>query len=351
MISILHARAGIPRFTRLLRTGEPAKIVAFGTSLTLGNAYLDRLPRALDAAYPAARCTLINRGRNGYMTMAGAFRVAEDVLPHAPDLALIEFAHNDVTEVLVEYIASALEGMLAQIRGSYPNCEFAFVYLALPGTAEAGPTAAMSVYEAVANACGIPSFDLATYSEALVRAGSAVWYGDLERALTVDGIHHAPAASALLGEPFAAGFLQLLDAGGDGPHILPPRASALLTVSRIRAADRLSSGVWEVRALAPTELRGAGIDEEGVAEAREAGATVRVAFTGSNAFAWVSGAGVFGVRILETNERFRIGVDAVAKWFWCSLMETHAAGHYTLEIVALDAGLLIGDICFSGTFE
>jgi lysophospholipase L1-like esterase len=346
---ILSRRAGIPRFAGLLRAGEAATAVAFGTSLTLGGAYLDRLPAALQAAHPRARVTLINRGRNGYMTLGAAFRVFEDVLAHAPDLVIIEFAHNDVTQVLIDYIPSALEGMLAQIRAAFPACEFVFVYLALPGTADEGPTPAMCAYEAVADAYGIPSFDLARLAEGLVAQRRAIWYGDGAPALTVDGIHHGPAAAELLGEPFAAAFLELLEAPGDGPARRAPRSDALTTVTRTRAADRLSSGVWEVRALRAAERRGAGIDEEGLAEARESGASLRVKFAGTNAFAWVSGWGVLGVRIVETDARYRVGVDSAGKWWLCSLMETQPAAPYTLEVIALNAGLLIGDISIAGT--
>jgi lysophospholipase L1-like esterase len=346
---ILNRRAGIPRFERLLRAGESATVVAFGTSLTLGGAYLTRLPAALRRAYGDTRFELINRGRNGYMTLGAAFRVTDDVLPYAPDLVIIEFAHNDVVQVFIDYISSALEGMLGQIRAVFPACEFVFVYLALPGSAEARATPAMSAYEAVANEYGIPSFDLARLSEELVAQRRAIWYGDGAPALTVDGIHHGPAAADLLGEPFAAAFLDLLAAPGDGPAIRAPRAGALTTVTRVRGAERLSTGVWEVRALSAAEQRGAGIDEEGLAEAREPGASIRVSFAGTNAFAWVSGSGVLGVRVVETDARYRVAVDAVKKWWLCSLMETHPATHYTLEVIALNAGLLIGDLCIAGT--
>jgi lysophospholipase L1-like esterase len=347
--AILHRRAGIPRFAGLLQAGEPATIVAFGTSLTLGGAYLDRLPAALRAAYGNARCALINRGRNGYMTLAAAFRVTDDVLPHAPDLVLIEFAHNDVTDVLVDYIPSALEGMLGQIRAVKPQCEFVFVYLALPGTAAHGPTPAIAAYEAVAGDHGIPSIDLARLSEELVAQRLAVWQGEEAIALTVDGVHHGPAAAALLGDPFAAAFLDLLDPPGPGVAVRVPRSDALTAVARVRAADHLSWGVWEIRPLSFAERRGAGIDEEGVAEAREPGASIRLSFAGTNAFAWVSGSGVLGVRIIETDARYRVGIDSVKKWWLCSLMETHPAARYTLEVIALNSGLLIGDLSVAGT--
>jgi lysophospholipase L1-like esterase len=347
--SLLRAREGIPRSARRLRAGQPVSIVAFGTSLTLGGAYLDRLPAALKASYPNARWTLTNRGRNGYMTLGAAFRVDADVLPYAPDLVIVEFAHNDVTPILVDFIPSALEGIIAQIRAVLPHCEFVFVYLALPGMAANGPSLAMTAYEAIAHDQGIPSIDLATLSEMLVAGGEADWQGPPERALTVDGVHHGPAAARLLGEPFAEAFLTLL-AESNHDSAPPPgtRQGAMTAVARVRAADCLLNGVWAVRPLQPSEERGAGIDEEGLAEAVQPGATIQLAFHGTNAYCWVSGSGVLGVRIEPIGERYRVGVEAVGKWSLCSLMETQPAAEYKVDVIALNAGLLLGDVGITG---
>lgn len=351
MIPFLRSRAGIPRFARRLRDGEPASLVAFGTSQTLAGAYLDRLPAALRAAHGRARVAIVNRGRKGCMTLGAAFRVADDVLPHAPDLVIIEFAHNDVTQDVLDYIPSALEGIIAQIRAAAPACEFVFVYLALHGTAAGGPTPAIEAYENIADHYGIPSIDLAALSEDLVARGQAIWFGDETRALTVDGIHHGPAAAGLLGDPFARGFLELLETDGAGAAALPAPDWALSSVTRVQAADYLSAGAWAVRSASDAERRGAGSGEELLAEALEPGATVRLTFAGTNAFAWVSGSGVLGVRIAETDERYRVGVEADAKWNLRSLIVTHAPARYTLEVIALNAGLLFGDFGLVGTME
>lgn len=352
MNALLRTREGIPCFARRLLAGEPASTVAFGTSLTLGGAYLSQVESAVRAAYPQARWTLINRGRNGYMSLGGAFRVAADVLPHAPDLVLIEFAHNDVTPVLVEFVRAALYGMLHQIRAARPQCEFLFVYLAMPGLAATGPTAAMQAYEEVANEQGIPSIDLATLCEGLVAAGMAVWQGAEELALTVDGVHHGPAAASLIGVPFARAFLELL--AQPAPAVASardPLPAGLGNVARVRAADCLSAGVWKVRALEPAEMRGAGIDEEGLAEAVQPGATIQLAFRGSSAYCWASGTGVLGVRVEPIGARYRVAVEAAGQWMLRSLMTTHAELDYTVDVIALDAGLLLGDVGIVGTLS
>ena len=60
---------------------------------------------------------------------------------------------------------------------------------------------------------------------------------------------------------------------------------------------------------------------------------------------------MLGVRINETDERYRIGVDAVEKWQLLSLIETHPAARYTLDVIALHPGMLLGDIGIIGTLE
>jgi lysophospholipase L1-like esterase len=348
VIPILRRRAGLPRVRRLVSAGEPVTIVAFGTSMTLGGHYLDRLPGALRAKYANERITLINRGRNGYSTLGAAFRVNDDVLPYAPDLVLIEFAHNDTTWDLVNFTARALEGMLAQIRRARPKCEFVFVYLALPGAATYGPTPAIAAYEEVAERHGISAIDVATFAETLVAQGAAVWEG-AANALTVDGIHHAPVAAELIGGPFAEAFVQLLAGDGDAAPIPAVPAGALAPLTRVAAAACERAGNWAIRGPRAGEERGAGIDEEGFAEALEPGATLRIAFTGTDAFAWASGSGVFGVRVAETDERFRVGIEAPGKWNLRALIPPHPAARYSLDIIALNAGLVLGDLNFVGT--
>jgi len=352
MSELLRARDGLPRLARRLQAGEPVTMVAFGTSLTLVGAYLDRLSDAVQAAYPGARFNLINRGRNGYMTLGAAFRVDVDVLPHAPDVVLIEFAHNDGTPILVDFIPWALEGILGQVRAALPECEFVFVYLALPTVAAEGPTHAMRAYEAIASERGIPSIDLSALSEELVAGGTADWVGSPDRALTVDGVHHGPAAAGFLGEPFARAFLELLAAPAITPRPPPSiRREALTDVARVRAADCLLTGVWAVRPPAPGEQRGAGIDEEGLAEALEPGATLQLAFNGTNAYCWMSGSGVLWISIEPLGARYRVAVEAVRKWAFCSLMESHPRADYKVDVVALSAGLLFGDVCMAGTLS
>ena len=226
-MSILTVRGGIPRFAGRVAARVPATIVAYGTSMTLFGQYLAGLPERLAAATDGAPIRLVNCGFRGFFTFAGAFRVIDAVLPHAPDLVLIEFAHNDAERDALDAIPAALDGIVAQVRAGNPDCEFAFVYLAPPGAAAAGPSPAMLAYERVADYYGYPSFDLAGLSEQLVAGGRASWTeaaGGPGPALTSDGIHHTAAVAELLGEPFAAAFVELLRASaGDGTR---PEAAA-----------------------------------------------------------------------------------------------------------------------------
>lgn len=82
-----------------LSGGSHATIVALGDSLTQGwmvnKGYLVFLKEMLEARYPAAGFTLINRGIPGDTAEGGLMRVREDVIDEDPDCVLIQFALND----------------------------------------------------------------------------------------------------------------------------------------------------------------------------------------------------------------------------------------------------------------
>lgn len=80
-------------------SGEPARIIALGDSLTQGwmvrKGYLDFLAEMLERKYPSCAVTIINRGIPGDTAEGGLFRLREDVLDCDPDLVFIQFALND----------------------------------------------------------------------------------------------------------------------------------------------------------------------------------------------------------------------------------------------------------------
>ncbi len=348
MNELLALRDGVPRFAARARSGAPATIVAFGTSMTLFGQYLSRLPAALATTTGNANVRIVNRGLRGYFTFAAAFRVAGDVLPHAPDLVLIEFAHNDAERDALEGIAPALDAIVANVRAVNPDCEFAFVYLAPPGVAAAGPSPAMRVYEEVADYYGFPSFDLAGLSEGLVAAGRASWTAGPAPALTHDGIHHTEAAAELIGGPFAAAFVRLLDASGAAGPARPVRDRALVQTARTAVADQPFAGQWATGTPPNHSERTCEAYDDRVAEPRAPGSAFRLRFEGTRVLLWAMGSGALEVALDGRPERYRVEVRSGPGWSIHTITPPLAPGDHVLEATALELPLVLGDLFIVG---
>lgn len=217
----------MPRLRAKLECGEPATIVAYGTSMTASGEYLSALEPGLRGRYPDARFSFTAVGRNGFDTVLAAFD-AQSVAALRPDLVVLEFTINDHSPAIRPLIVPALFGIVEQIRAAVPACEFAFVYFARPVDEIAGDLGQIRIHDTVAGLFDWPSFDLARLTVDLLRRGDAVYTGDPAHAITRDGTHHAPAAARLIGEPFADAFLAALATPGTPlePQPLPALADA-----------------------------------------------------------------------------------------------------------------------------
>lgn len=349
MNEVLEIRDGIPRFAARARAGLPATIVAYGTSMTLVAKYLARLPAVLEAETGNTRIRLINRGLRGFGTFYGAFRVADDVVVHRPDLVLIEFAHNDSEADALALIPPALDGIVSQVRQANPFCEFAFVYLAPAGVAAAGPSTAARIYEEIAAYYGFPSFDLAGLSERLVREGRAVWAGSPGPALTTDGVHHADAAADLIGQPFAAAFLDLLRASDHAPAgPRPVRDLSLARTARTAASAHLTSGRWATGRPPNHESRNCEAYDGEVAEALEAGASAEFPFDGTQAFLWAMGMGTLRITLRGSPFFHRIEVRSGGAWSFLTLCSPQPSGSHAIGVTVLELPLVLGDLFVVG---
>ena len=349
MSGILTVRDGSPRFAERVRAGAPTTIVAYGTSMTLFGHYLARLPGALTRAGGNPSIRLVNSGLRGYFTFAAAFRVIDAVLPHRPDLVLIEFAHNDDAPDALATIAPAIDAMVAHVRRVSPACEFAFVYLAPPGVAAAGPSPAMLAYERVAGYYGFPSFDLAGLSEELVASGRAAWTGGSGPVLTTDGIHHSEAAAELLGGPFAAAFLELLErSSGPAPAPKPPRDRSLFDTARLPISALPRTGDWSFGVPPNHEARTCEAYDREVAQPNAPGAAFRVTFAGTQVFLWAMGRGAFETVLAGAPERHRVEVGSGPAWSIHRISPRLAPGEHELAVTALELPLVFGDVFVIG---
>ena len=321
-------------------------MVAFGTSLTYRGQYLAHVLEAVGDSAGNAACALVNRGLRGFCTHWAAFNVEAEVLPERPDLVLIEFAHNDVNDYTYANCAPRTRrhhrpdsrresGVRIRVRLSRARA----------GTAADGPTRAMNIYEEVADYYGIASIDLATLTERLVAAGDVSWTGAGAPALTVDGVHHAPIVADALGIPFAQTFVDLLHAStAPRPPERPVRDPILAHACGVRPhRSSMRIGSWGRGALQGGETQFQAYNEN-VAAATEPGATLRVPFTGRQAYAWLMGVGPISVRLNGVDEVFEIEIASIDTWILRPLMPLIEARDLVLEITAAGAPVIFGDL-------
>jgi hypothetical protein len=227
-----------------------------------------------------------------------------------------------------------------------------FVYLAQPGHARAGPPPAVVRYEAIAEHYAIPSIDCTAYVEQLVERGEASWTG--ERALTIDGVHYGELARDLVGQPFAAALLALIDASR-GPFVErtsdPDLRFATTALRPARAA--ISAGEWVVGIPADHDVRMADAYVEGtVVQCVAPGGTLSCAFVGHFFMLWASGVGAIEIdTLLDGAERNQYTLRFTKQHEWHPLAFRFARQMPVVATITVREGpVRFGDIYVAGTF-
>lgn len=193
ILSALGAHAVEPEKPAAFVTALAEKkqtIVAYGTSLTAGGAWVGQLKAALDAKFPG-RATVINSGAGGMWSKWGLDHLDERVISKAPDAVLIEWSINDA---FLEYKTSPadcranLNTMLDRILAAHPKCEIILQVMNPPTGVhlERRPKIAdyEQVYREVAKARNLRLIDHAPGWAAELAKGEASW-----KPLMPDGIH------------------------------------------------------------------------------------------------------------------------------------------------------------------
>jgi len=119
--------ARLPNTRRMLRAGQPVRIVAFGDSITAGGEasepgliFWERWAATLRTKYPHTSIESTNGATGGDTTVQGLRRLPEKVLQLKPDLVLIGFGMNDNNRekfgVPVETFAANLRTIISRIR-------------------------------------------------------------------------------------------------------------------------------------------------------------------------------------------------------------------------------------------
>jgi len=110
---------------RRLEEGRAQRLVAYGTSLTAGGAWVEQVRAALAARFPG-QVAVTNSGKGSMWSQWGVENLDERVLTLRPDAVFIEFAINDAYLPYKTSVAGAranLEEMLRRIAAALPECE------------------------------------------------------------------------------------------------------------------------------------------------------------------------------------------------------------------------------------
>ncbi len=354
-------RGGLPRLVKRLRPGVPARIVAFGSSITHDGFYLDPLAPHLRAEFPGADVDVIRRALPGFMSFWAMHRTAA-IAALNPDLVIVEFAINDHGLQVPEITLKSIEGIVRQLRAAPSPPDIAFVYF-MSRLAEAIPrqAAVIELWERVADHYGITSIDCSVVAEDLVRSGKAIW---LERwpgrpswetkdhpvSLTRDLSHHTAEAGHILGRHVAEAIASAAkDATDPGPLAAPLYPDNYADARSYFPPDLEREG-WERRSVddrAETQLTVMYFSELLVPS--RIGASLNFEFTGRELKIWsYSGAG--NVITLDGNRASLNLPDARMAFPTFILRESEPRTH-AIEIEARELPLEIGAIDTIGSLR
>jgi lysophospholipase L1-like esterase len=122
------------RLVTNLEAGKTQTVVAYGTSLTAGGAWVGQLQKELNTHYPG-KAKVINSGGSGKHSTWGLNNLEARVIEKKPDTVFIEFAINDAFlkyETPVKMARVNLETMLDRILKANPACEIILMVMNPP---------------------------------------------------------------------------------------------------------------------------------------------------------------------------------------------------------------------------
>jgi lysophospholipase L1-like esterase len=112
------------RLVTNLAAGKKQHIVAYGTSLTAGGAWVKQLEEALNKRY-LNRVKITNSGGGGCNSAWGVEKLQSRVIDLKPDAVFVEFAINDSVErfhLPLKTAKANLETMIDRIQKNLPDC-------------------------------------------------------------------------------------------------------------------------------------------------------------------------------------------------------------------------------------
>lgn len=206
-LPLFVVRDGLPRVAAKLAAGKTVTIAYFGGSITQADGYRVLTTKWLRERYPKSEITEINAGVGGTGSDLGAFRLAQDVICHKPDLIFVEFAINDGAEK--HDVVAAVEGIVRHALRALPDCDIAFVYTLAKRhlrdhLANRYPPASR-LHDPIAAHYGLPSINVALDVARRLKAKELTW-----DAFSRDSCHPNPPGHALYAKTMAAALTEAL---------------------------------------------------------------------------------------------------------------------------------------------
>jgi len=121
----LSLEAKLPRTAARVRSGGPVRIVAVGSSSTVGlwmrdssKTYPQVMKRELERLWPGTQVEVVNSGRSGDTIPGNLKRFERDVFAHRPDLVIWQLGTNDIAwggnmKGLREKVSSGIDSLKA----------------------------------------------------------------------------------------------------------------------------------------------------------------------------------------------------------------------------------------------
>ncbi|MFC2111745.1 GDSL-type esterase/lipase family protein [Bacteroidota bacterium] len=236
-------RDGLPHFFNKVHAGEEVRVAYLGGSITAARGWRVKTLAWFKSQYPNVQFTEINAAISGTGTGFGACRIGADILPHQPDLVLMESRVNGGQGVERQ----SVEGIIRQIKAASPETDICFVYtigewfkedIITGKNSEFG-----SVLEEVANYYGIPSIDMGIEIVKQEAAGTLVFKSDIQKegiiTFSRDGIHPGNDGHEIYTEVISRNFLEM-------DKIYPKQP-------KNKIKPKLYENAWELGTLIPIE--------------------------------------------------------------------------------------------------
>ncbi|PHQ33913.1 SGNH/GDSL hydrolase family protein [Rhodopirellula bahusiensis] len=253
-----HPRAGLPRFTAKVESGETVRVAYLGGSITAAPGWRIQSRQWLQQQYPAATIEEIHAAIGGTGSGLGVFRLQRDALQHDPDLLFVEFAVND-GGTSPERIHQSMEGIVRQTWAANPNTDICFVYTLtqqmLSDLQSGKMPRAASAMEMLADHYSIPSIHFGVEVARLEAAGKLVFKApkpaDMNAEPMVfssDGVHpHVETGHRVYTETIARSWPKIIDANQTTqPHSLgkPLRDDNWEQAKMVAIEPEMLSGDW-----------------------------------------------------------------------------------------------------------